>query len=120
MIYVEEALANAIGALFSLIAIGWVFGLIVLCLVVALITWIVKSVWYAGENRERKQREKRYKQQQKQWKKYQKEWAKIDRQKALEEEYQRKHAEKKGFEYNPDWKWDEESQLWRHRSTWDK
>ena len=24
------------------------------------------------------------------------------------------------FENNPDWKWDERNQLWRHRSQWDK
>ena len=33
-----------------------------------------------------------------------------------------KETDKKNekFTHNPDWRWDEETQLWRHKSTWNK
>ena len=52
---IDEAMTNAIGGLFrgifSLMAIGWIIGLFVLLGVVALITWVVKKVWNAGNDK---------------------------------------------------------------------
>ena len=113
-----EAIANLLSALFSLLAIGWLFDLITLCLIVALITWIVKIVWYAGGNREWKQKQKRYKKQQKELQRYQKKCDKIKKKNASKRKTEHKYPEQKDneqrqdkFANNPDWVWDEEHQI---------
>lgn len=119
----SAAIANAISAAISLGIILLIIRLIILIAMVALITWIVKMVWYAGENRGYKNQQKKWKQQQKEWRKWQAKQDRID-----SEMWDSHHRQKSSsanskadkFANNPDWKWDEKSQLWRHRSQWDK
>ena len=56
---IDEAFTTAIsqffGGLFSIMAIGWILGILFLFAIVAAITWIVKKVWNAGTNKTQKQ-----------------------------------------------------------------
>jgi len=132
---IDEAMTNAfsqlLGGIMSLMAIGWVIGLIFLIATVALITWVVKKVWYAGRNR-------KYRSQNRKWRKFQKKEEKRERQQLAEYEYYQKHQAKKnrkewekqqkkekpdpskGFENNPDWYWDDAAQLWRYKGKGQK
>lgn len=104
-----SAFSAALGGLASLMAIGWVIGLIILICTVALITWIVKKVWYAGSDR-------KYRKQQKQWEKAQAKAYKQDKEyQEFQEWKKQKKDPSKGFENNPDWYWDEAAQLWRYK-----
>ena len=47
----SSAIAEGITALFTLAAIGFVIGIGFLVAIVALITWVVKKVWYAGRGK---------------------------------------------------------------------
>ena len=51
----SEAMGEAIGALGLFVIILMVIGLLILIGVVALITWVVKKVWYAGRKPEHRQ-----------------------------------------------------------------
>lgn len=57
----SQSIAEAIGALFELAAILLIIKLGMLILIVALITWVVKKVWYAGSNRKQKHKKKKTK-----------------------------------------------------------
>lgn len=52
---IDEVMTEAIGGflqgIFSLMAISWIIGLLMLVGVVALLTWVVKKVWNAGNNK---------------------------------------------------------------------
>ena len=110
-----QAISQALGGVMMLMAIGLIIGLLFLIATVALITWVVKKVWYAGSNQE-------YKRQQREWKKARKKWKAVQNSATQAERAQAaKEAEIDAkFANNPDWKWDEKTQLWRHRSQWDK
>lgn len=105
-----DSIAAGLAAAGTLLAISWVIGLIVLALMVAFITWIVKKVWYAGSNR-------KYKKQQKQWEKAQAKALKADTEYREFQEWkkQKETPAKKGFENNPDWYWDDSTGLWRYK-----
>ena len=114
----SEAMGQALGGLMALIVILWIFGILVLVAVVALITWVVKKVWHAGENRE-------HKRQQKEWARAQRKWSRKDAkaQRQLYREYTppQKAPPKKSpdeiFAESPDWEWDERYQIWRHKKS---
>lgn len=120
----SESLTKTISGLFAIMGISFVFGILILICIVALITWVVKKVWYAGSDRE-------YKRQQREWKQQQKEWEKWKKRqdKAEKEAFQksgvpsspgnRPEWEKK-IAANPDWLWNDETKLWEHKSHWDK
>ena len=117
----SEAMGQALGGLMALIVILWIFGILVLVAVVALITWVVKKVWHAGENRE-------YKRQQKEWARAQRQWNK--KQNHTEWENFRKYGTPSNADFkktpeqiftaSPEWKWDDEAKIWRHKSQWEK
>ena len=118
---ISDAIARGLGAAFSFIAISWIIGLGALIATVALITWVVKKVWYAGSNKEYKRQQKEYRKQQKQWEKYQKEGTnQRNNTKEIKEIPKEEIKKEKSFENNPDWKWDEKNQLWRYKTQWDK
>ena len=73
-----QAISQALGGVMMLMAIGLIIGLLFLIATVALITWVVKKVWYAGSNRAAQR-------QQKAWKKARKNWKKVRASKAWEE-----------------------------------
>ena len=91
----ENAVTTGLQAAFALVAISWVIGLIILIVTVAIITWVVKKVWYAGSKRkEQKQRKQSYKQ------------ITVYQPKATG------HM-KNGTLYSPTgWKWDEDAKIW--------
>ena len=110
----SEAMGQALGGLMTLIVILWIFGILVLVAVVALITWVVKKVWHAGENRE-------YKRQQKEWARAQRQWSK--KQNRTEWDNFRKYGTPSNADFRPTskpnsgmsptgWFWDEEKGLW--------
>ncbi|MBQ8237045.1 MAG: hypothetical protein IJZ39_02705 [Oscillospiraceae bacterium] len=117
----SDAIAAGLEAAFTLVAILWAIGIVMLIGIVALITWVVKKVWYAGSNREYKRQQKEWKRQQKQWRKFQQqqEWEEHQKQTAKAAQRSSTSTEDK-FVHNPDWKWDDKAQLWRHKSQWDK
>ena len=41
----SESLTKAISGLFAIMGISFVFGILILICIVALITWVVKKVW---------------------------------------------------------------------------
>ncbi len=124
----SESIADAINAAMSLVAIAFVIRILALIGIVALITWVVKKVWHAGEGKD-------YSGQYRRWKKYEKQFRKQEKREeaarmAYQEYYARERHEEwlrkqregkpdpsKGFENNPDWVWDEKAQLWRHIPT---
>lgn len=113
-------------AIFGMIVLGFAIRIAVLIGTVSLITWVVKKIWYAG-------RDRKYRSQNRKWRKFQKREEKRERQRIAEYEHYKKHEAPKvhkewqkqqkvkkpdpsqGFENNPDWYWDEESNLWRYK-----
>lgn len=111
----SDALADAFGAAFSFVLILQGLGLLILVGIVALITWVVKKVWYAGSDKEDRRRSKA----QKQW---------LNHQDRSEWEEYRSRGTSRHFDYAPGdpvaterngeiysptgWKWDEESNTW--------
>lgn len=105
-----DSLTKGMQAAFTLAALAWIIGLFILIGTVALITWVVKKVWYAGSNRE-------YKRQQREWKKVQKQEAIQERknQKAIKasNRIQNQGYVKDGQLFSPTgWRWDEDAKLW--------
>lgn len=126
----EDAVAAGLSTAMGFIAISMLIGIAFLLALAALITWVVKKVWYAGRNRERKRAKK-----QRQW------YGQQDR--AEWEEFRRygttsnadfKQNYKKtthNTKISPTgWIWDEEKGLWtppdylikenRQRWKWDE
>lgn len=94
----SEAFSEGLKALFTLAAIGWIFGLLFLIAIVALITWIVKKVWYAGSNREYRQQNKARR--------------RAERN-TTSNPIQTQGYVKDGQLYSPTgWRWDEDAKLW--------
>lgn len=117
----SESISAILGGLMALLALGLGLGLLILIPIVALITWVVKKVWHAGENRE-------YRRSQREWKKAHKKWEKLKRQEEAEirNSYKpkRKHQDPemivRVWSPTKDWFWDDKAQTWRHKSTLDE
>lgn len=95
---VTESIVKGLQAAFTLAAIGWIIGLLILIGTVALITWVVKKVWYAGSNR-----------------RYRKEQKAIRRaeRNVTTTQIQVQGYVKNGQLYSPTgWRWDEDAKLW--------
>ena len=116
----NQSIADALGALFGLAAIMLIIRLGLFILMIALITWIVKKVWYAGSNREYKRQKRQHRKMQKEWDQYRRDQEKHNKNQEFEEFRLKQSKKDKSFENNPDWKWDEKNQLWRYKSQWDK
>lgn len=98
------------------ILVIFIISLAVFSIFVAFATATIKKVWIAKEKQ-------KYKRQQKQWKKFQAKQDRIDSEmwdSHHRQESSSANSKADKFANNPDWKWDEKSQLWRHRSQWDK
>ena len=96
--FVTESVSKGFQAAFAFVAICWIFGLIILIGTVALITWVVKKVWYAGSNR-----------------RYRKEQKAIRRaeRNVTTTQIQVQGYVKNGQLYSPTgWRWDEDAKLW--------
>lgn len=93
-----ESIVKALQATFTLAAIGWIIGLLVLIGTVALITWVVKKVWYAGSNREYRQQRR----------------ARRRAERNITSFQAQTHGYvKDGQLYSPTgWRWDEDAKLW--------
>lgn len=60
--------------------------------------------------------QKKYRKQQKKWQQFEKEYKEREAMLLREEEMQREFGTAKNYGHNPDWTWDEETQLWVHKS----
>lgn len=112
---IGQALGTAVGGVVLILALCWGIGMLVLMPTVAVITWVVKRVWYSGSNGPSMS-------QQRKWQKQQREWQKFQERQAWEDHMKKATASsgQKDIAHNPDWKWDDNAKIWRHKSQWDK